>query len=469
MQTLLSFYDDETVFSMIQRLAGYESKRNKMHCLDHIFGSCSIMFYSDFPSFIPRLSELLHLSPEKIICEHTILPACRLFIKPSKYQYIHTAMKSSKHVKVFVCQSMTGNKEYGKKVLYFCPMCARCDELEVGVAFWHVRHQLPGSFVCLKHKCLLHKQLVSKYSFNNWPEFSTCKVKPANDKSIKLAQFITYFHSRTNPLKHSFKELYILALKYRGLITENGSIRMKKLREQLIAYWKPIFDIDEVSNVFFQKKCELYPEAIFYRDKSEFTPLKQLLLMAYLFKSPHQIYCLDQQYDSLIADPGSSSLLKKILGSPDIIKELAERGYSISQIVNTTHLSISYIRKVVKKNNLNIKPKNHFMAKAEQRAIIFNLIIGRSTINIAKTFFRHERTIEKILRSRPDIVELRAKRRTYKKRKLERKALLLYLANNEAKSRRQIQVAIPSTYQWLYCNDKDWLYGQIPASRKVKP
>lgn len=464
METCPTWLDGETVFSLIQRLAVLQCKTNKMHSLDHLFGSCSLLYFSDFPSFLPKLSELSGVDIEYIIREHTILPACRVFLAPSKYKSVMSGLLKSESKKVFTCQSLTATKNYEKKVLYFCPQCARDDESEVGVAYWHIRHQLPGAHVCLRHKCILEKQLATKYAFENWPNWSRCQHVLASDKAVKLTQFINYLYDTPFSFQHSLKALYIIALRYGGMVTRKGLVRMTLLREQLIQYWEPLFNIDEISDVFSAKQSEVFPEAIFYRSDSTFTPIKHLLIMVYLFKSVHQIRSFDRNYDDFVLASSANLAFTQSLGGSEMIIELIEKKYTLHEIAETTTMSINYIRKIAKKSGLNIKAKKHFMPQAERKAIIFKLLAGYSTKNIAMEFERHEGTIEKILKLHPDIVELRVKRRHYKKRKIEREKLLHYLAHNEAKTRRKIQLAITSTYHWLYNYDTEWLYGHVPAS-----
>lgn len=466
METCPIWLDGETVFSLVQRLAVLQCKTNKMHSLDQLFGSCSILYFSDFPSFLPTLSKLSGMHIEHIIREHTILPACRAFLTPSKYESVMEGLMKAESKKVFICQSLTANRNYERKALYFCPQCAREDECEVGVAYWHVRHQLPGAHACLRHKCILQKRLVSKYSFNNWPDWYKYQHIIANDKAVKLTQFINYLYDNSFSFQHSLKALYMIALRYRGMVTKNGSVRMELLREQLIKYWEPLFHIDEISDVFLAKQSEVFPETIFYRSDSTFTPIKHLLVMVYLFKSVHQIRSFDRNYDDFSLASNANLPLTQSLGGSQVIIELIKKKYTLHEIAETTTMSINYVRKIAKNSGLNIKAKRHFMPQSERKAIIFKLLAGYSTKNIAIEFERHKDTIERILKSYPDIVELRAKRRRYKKRKIERDHLLRYLAHNDAKSRRTIQLAITSTYHWLYSYDKDWLYEHIPASKR---
>lgn len=77
----------------------------------------------------------------------------------------------------------------------FCPDCFNQDEMRYGIAYWHLTHQLPYTWICMRHACQLQevtlkkKQLHDKLWFIHDTQNIQCSFKIAiNQHHINLAQ-----------------------------------------------------------------------------------------------------------------------------------------------------------------------------------------------------------------------------------------------------------------------------------------
>ena len=144
---------------------------------------------------ITQTAELFGIAPEKLLMRHTVFPYATAFVAPKVRE---TALRNALSTGACargagaVTQSVSDQVDSRR----YCRECAR-EEFELtGESFWHRSHNLPGVFVCLRHKCLLYEV----------PELQT---NGNRSWSYKLPhQSLGHRISRTPP----FARLYLYAL-----------------------------------------------------------------------------------------------------------------------------------------------------------------------------------------------------------------------------------------------------------------
>lgn len=72
-------------------------------------------------------------------------------------------------------------------------------------------------------------------------------------------------------------------------------------------------------------------------------------------------------------------------------------------------------------------------------------------------------SVEQILAQNPDIVQQRKDSRVAETRKKHRDAIQTLINTQKYLRRTDVQKAARAAYTWLYKNDADWLYQQLPA------
>lgn len=113
-----------------------------------------------------------------------------------------------------------------------CPMCAKDDVYNLGVAYWHLVHQFPGVEACSKHKIwLVHNSRSgrSHVSYRLLPSIESS----TNFCSELAREFSAFVDNRIKTLKvdrfgqHALNSSYFKRLNTLGNLTKNGRVKRK--------------------------------------------------------------------------------------------------------------------------------------------------------------------------------------------------------------------------------------------------
>ncbi|APE07040.1 hypothetical protein BM528_15670 [Alteromonas sp. RW2A1] len=467
---------DEALLSVIQRAVVLDTAATERKAAKRLFNSSSLQFCSPFPSCIPAIAELSGMTGHYWIQRHTILPVFRALTPVSRYVDAYQNLLNGKGDAVFKSLSLIANRQCNTGAMRFCSECAEEDSKEVGLAYWHVEHQLPGTFVCAKHKIRLMSTPVSRKRFDNWPHRGVAFRHLASKIEMKLVRFACYFQYHSSErFRHYLCDIYKARLHDMGFLTKCAHVRLKQLRLSMIEALKPVLDYSEVKGIFDDARYPLYPSSVLTNRDAAISPLKHLLMMTFLFDSVSDLLNSDIECSPEVVQASTNPNANDELSSDidDIIHAL-KRGDSLRCVAGSTEHSVAYVKKVALTTGVAIETREQKLFATERRQIAIKLLAGKSTEDIAKDFNCSKGAIEKILSQHPDIVTLRRRRRKYAKMKLMRQSLLETIKSITTPRRQDVKYENHVAYLWLYKNDRHWLYAHLPKAiprnlRRRKP
>ena len=467
MTTFPIVYKNELAFSVVQRLISYACGASLRRSARNIFPSSSLQFCSPFPSYIPVLVANSTIDSQQWIDKHTILRAFKVFTPVTCYNRAMWELARGNGEAVFKTLSLIANRQCNSGTLRYCPQCAINDDREFGLAYWHVHHQLPAVYSCHNHLVALQEIRVTRKRFDWWPKNIKSERLLVDKKMQKLTRFASRLFDAPDEyiFCHTLKEIYLSMLQVEGYVTSCGRLRMTQLRESLINYWSPLMHHPDIASVFGELRNPLYPACIFYQEHAIHSPLKHLLLWAFLFKNLNDIKLLDQSFPKLqskhvIVPVSANSIHHEI---PEIINEL-NQGKSLRQVAANYSHSVAYIKKLAIQNHIHFDSRAQRLFTPECREIAVKLIAGYSVSTISKSYSCSMGAIEQILSQNPDILQLRKLRRYFDKRKEMRSSLLATADCLQEPRRQDIKKMNNKAYMWLFKNDKDWLYNHLPSA-----
>ena len=144
-------YPDELFYSWVARLYCHTTP-TYINTIEDVF--CNRYVRPDV-EFIGKLnSEVLTLvNMDDLIINHTLFPQYR-FTHPNRLKNAYKEMKEQ-HGDIHTL--LPYNKNANKKVIKYCPLCARESQEENGEAYWNRKHIIRGVDICINHKCRLVK------------------------------------------------------------------------------------------------------------------------------------------------------------------------------------------------------------------------------------------------------------------------------------------------------------------------
>lgn len=474
MNSYPKIYQDETIYSVVQRLVTLECASSYRYAAKSLFQTSSIQFCSAFPSVVPLLSRRFDCLPEHWIEHHSVLPHYRAFTPKDYFLNAVSHFKNGEGEKVFKDLSLIANRQCSGLKMRFCPQCAIEDNDTFGFSYWHVKHQLTGAFACLKHRIPLVNQSISRKRFDNWPCCDVTGRRLASEVELKLVRFAGYFqYHRSERFRHNLCDIYKARLHEMGFLTKCAHVRLKPLRLSMMEALKPVLDYSEVRVIFDDARYPPYPSCVLTNRVAAISPLKHFLMMTFLFDSVSDLINNDIGYLPEEVQVNTSTKGQDNGEIIEIMHDLKE-GASLRHVAGCTGHSIAYIKKVAITAGVAIETREQKLFATERRQIAIKLLTGKHTEDIAKEFNCSKGAIEQILSQHPDIVTLRKLRRKYNKMKSMRQSLKDTIRSITRPRRQDVKCANSAAYMWLYKNDRQWLYAHLPESipraiRRRKP
>jgi len=470
-----NFYPNETItsFAIRQTLSeGYPSPRMIQQVL---WENENLQINSSFPSLIPRVAELYGISRNKLVGDHTNLNYFRPFLSKSKYLKIKKALANGNTGFVHKWLGITANRMKEYESLQYCPICASEDVKNIGVAYWHREHLLYGTKQCNIHGVELFERTIKRRSLLLPPQiecFGKCESSSSSSIFTNISEWflcqksIEYFNLK------QLTDCYRIALFERGLACQSLGIRQEEFRHDLKCHYENELKTKEWQQIFESNQTYPYPQQLFYNyNKCHLHPAKHIALIAFLFNSPSEFlsaYQCSKENTAIyfqshqIPKEDKRNSVKKITAQ---IMRLFKNGLSLRKISTHVGLSVIAVKSKVLANGGVINRRESKIFADERRSIFRKLFIGMPTKQIAKQFGISVGAVEQLLTQYPAIVKQRQHFRFREKQLKHRSILSAAMAKNPNYSRTKLKLKVSASYLWLFKNDKQWLYQNLPTRK----
>lgn len=150
------------MFSLVARNHTYWGHRTAPETIDLLFGTRGERAgWSDMDAieiFVARTGGWLG-GPLDIFENHTLLRFYQVFMRPQERERYFSVRKDFSEQMKFPMALWHGSFTTNHP-LKGCASCIVDDEADFGMSYWHLQHQCPGVFICLKHKAVLQRSTV---------------------------------------------------------------------------------------------------------------------------------------------------------------------------------------------------------------------------------------------------------------------------------------------------------------------
>lgn len=301
-------YEDELYYSIIARYHIHVGNLSRKQTNKELFGK-KVNINLELPMGLAHLVSKVSIfskeyTKEYFINHHTVIP----FVKPFKSEEWNEKIYKNdyKSLNIFLFSYSKCNVK-NKKYLYYCSECLKEQLDSNGEGFWNRIHQIPGIFVCTRHKISLieYSLKTSEMGFINYsiPTINDIRepFKKYSEELMKylidLAEDVEYI-IRMN--YDSFSEEYYMR-KFVDLLGKKGfAYPIKKRREYLqkliIKYYPTNFL--ELLDSFFEisDKSSWVPSLINIEESRVLHPIRHLLLMRLLSGSAKSFFENDYSF-----------------------------------------------------------------------------------------------------------------------------------------------------------------------------
>lgn len=290
-------YPDELLYSFIARYHSHSLNKCTKYTFEELFGRKAYFAVPDLPINLKELSNELNLflkiDVHQLMKKHTMLNYYINFIPENKKSFVKDAMiTGDRKGAVHMMTGIMASKVKEKKYLLFCSNCAEEDSSRYGEIYIRLNHQLPGVYVCIKHRVILDE---SSYSYRSkrkdlkFPKIESTFRKAIDQCNGSTFQTLLVIANESanltiNDYHFNFVELqkiYKALLIRKGFMSSRGIVFQKTLAAEFINFYgQELLSILQ-SNVDYDKEsCWL--KAITRKHRKVFHPVRHILLIYFL-------------------------------------------------------------------------------------------------------------------------------------------------------------------------------------------
>jgi hypothetical protein len=501
LSTFPSLHPDETLYSAFARYSMLNGNTNYKHTIQDLFGVTTKRSVPDFPSNIQTILNRfpqINLKPEEVIYKHTLVPFYTPFIPEDRVKKIIQKMINSDGSRIHTQVGINASNIRTNRTLKHCPQCIKEDIHLLGETYWHRVHQLPGIFVCPKHKIPIIEIEKNLYNFNqhqfllaseellDFPKKINVS-KQTYDILVSLANEAEWVLNNiiTMPDYTFYRDRYIALLQNANIALPNGRVDQKCWFERFSRYYN-----DEALHLLESRVSE-HPsnwiQSIVQKHRKVFHPIRHILVIMLLCGSLKTF--LSAEFNFLpfgdgpwpCLNPAHQSYKKKV-----IVDMRITTCKDTKRPVGTFFCECGFI---YSRRGPDLNPTDQFKRgrvvnfggtwKKELKKLINS---GLSLRGISKALGVDPQTIKR----QATLMDLpffwqgqqleetkKTERFNSKKEKVnlevetntKRKSWLELMKENPDKGVTTLRILNSSLYYWLYRNDRGWLTVNSPKKR----
>ncbi|WP_077305716.1 TnsD family Tn7-like transposition protein [Terribacillus halophilus] len=484
-------YPDELLYSIVARYHIRSGNVFWKHTLEDLFGkrtiSASVMLPSGIGALVKHLPKNTTLNEQVLIKKHTMYPFYTVFLPKEKAQSIYDSMLSDDGKGIYMQAGIMASSIPQNKHFKYCSACFREDLHKFGELYWHRVHQLPGKLVCLKHGIWLEDSDVAIINSNKHsfilPTSNNCDLTKVSlvDNNV-LKQYKHFISQAESLLRWEFrcKSFSYLTNFYRkhlieaGYATLNGRVYQRRL---LSAFLEKYLD-EFLQNINVGvKSTELWLTSITRKHRKSFHPYYHFLMLNFLGLSVNDVF----QETLLVVEPFGKPkwpCLNVVCPSykKDVIQEVSIRSCDRTKQpigkFSCKHCGFIYTRKGQQQNEVDrfrytkimnfgflwkkelsvlLEEKLSYREIARRLHVDANTVIKYANIEVGRT------KIEKSPNKMNNADSVQHNRHKWLQLQQEYPNL----------SKTELRYKKPSTYAYLYRNDKEWLDNNSPKLRRA--
>ncbi|WP_404391372.1 TnsD family Tn7-like transposition protein [Pseudoalteromonas phenolica] len=458
------YLEGESIYGLLTNYHVASGNRSWKQTNLDIFGRTHVRLHSVLPNNINAIAQFFNVDPVYLLTHATGYPlyAFSLSNQASKLKKVLLSPKGQ--LIASYSRQAPSSLALAKQHRY-CPKCIGESFDKLGKLSWRIEHQLYGVSHCPEHDEPLFYLSSGEGGINRQyylPAGGEPILIGKNDKAAYLSGFVAkLYHELQSDIRfHNTANLYSEWLMTKGFLTKCGNIRMRFLVDELVNYWKELFEATE--NLIPLELSNFSYVADIIHDRRPVHYLKHVLLMAYLAKSPHEFFAL-----SKTPKPVSEPLSQENSDLESNVFKLLDNASSLRTVSANLGVSVGYVKQLALRNNYKVDRRRWKLTDEIERDVWRKAFVGWHRVDIAKHHGLSVGTIEQLIQSHQGLSNWRHHMVMAKRKAENRSDLIQAIEKNPQITRNELKRTF-SCYMWLYKNDREWLYQNLPSPQSKK-
>lgn len=474
---------DETLYSWCGHVHTWNSNASVIQTSKQLFNNRYAALLHDFPSFLGPLIEKTGSTfncSNDLALKNTLLGYFLAFQKTDLSHEIletihHNNYPSLKYKLGLIASGIGANHP-----LKHCHQCLSEDIAQFGRGYWHLSHQFPSTFVCLKHKQPLNILRIksSPVHLRSWllPETvkETERLRLTHDEHIYRLMTLANFSSAVAQQPpgafdgQTLAWLYQGQLKKKGLLTERGSLKIKQINELVAEYYIGLDQLPEFQ-ILHSLKLETggFIGSIARKKPKRGHPFKHLLFINFLFDHPKEFLTAYQEATNEPPHWLKPAPLAKPKPKDPRINELLtlvrEQGNSLTHAAQLVGISVTTATQWAKKHGLAYTPRTKTLNPELLEKVTAEIKNGTPKKAIVETTRISLVSLNRLLFADKKLNAAWQGATFNKKQKKYRLAWIALTKGRLGVPVKQLRSIPGNGYIWLYRHDREWLSQHLPG------
>ncbi len=494
--TIPEWLPDESLFSLLSRIHQLWGSRNSGQTTRQLFGRCGIGYHHDFPGHLSALAQRLDMplfNALELASHKTLLNYYRLFLTAEEEQAIASMMCDGHVAHLKMRLGILTSRFRANHPLKACPMCIRQDIAEFGWAYWHLKHQWPGVWLCLDHHQPLFTStlkstgverfawhLPSESTLAQHDETITAHMVRHRPAIQSLAEHILFLQSCSDGLRLNAMQLqrtYLSALQARGWLSASGGLKLSWIGRSFFEYVQSLRFLPELSALpRTESEAKTQMGRLLRLTRTGTHPIRHFVIITWLYPNVEDFL---REYQNVDTSNAESAILS---ASNGVIKQscpaeerellrglIIDHRMSLRAAARYLGIDVGTAMMWAAKLGLQISRRPKYLCADIRAAIVAKLRNGEDKKVLSAEFDVSVSTITRLLLTEPKLDfewhEARRERRLSEARRCWMD-LCTEFPHLGLKLLRSLQ---PATYMWLYRNDRFWLQQHIPTAISARP
>lgn len=479
---------DETLFSWASRYHALTGHRLSSETTLALFGHRRQGSQHDFPTRLGALVERTEGQlgdAHALIQRHTILPFYLRLRDPQDAAAAVAALVNPERGMLKFRLGMLTSRFRAHHPLKACAACMARDSSNFGVAYWHLAHQYPGSWICLQHRQPLLECRVKANGVRRFDWVMPCpeilSPQAESDEAsrlalLRLAQLVAGWSSTANAHFDSdaLAAAYRSACEARYPIDPFGRKARAQMRLDLCAAMAPLRCIPELQAFpATPREAGQQIDRWILAPRGSTHPLRHLAIIDWLFSSWSdflQAYRETQESKAVASIeeqdlPGQQTSDARVLRFLDLLTSghsvtAASRSIGIAVNTGLTWASHHGIRPARRSKTLNPQ---------KIAALRRDLKRGSAKADAAARHGVSVQTVTRLLLTEPSLhTQWRAIAHAVRQRGA-REAWTKVLDAFPGATLKQLRTRAGAAFAWLYRHDAGWLAQHPPQQLSATP
>jgi len=479
---------DEALFSLCSRYHMASGHHLASTTCKLLFGHASQGSAHDFPA---RLNHFLAIAgpnlglPDEIVEARTVLPIYLRFATLELAQAVRLASAEASSGGLKFQLGLLTSRFRANHPLKACRACMMEDVRDHATAYWHTSHQLPGVWICLRHRLWLAPSDLKATGVRRFHwilpcqgQFPLTEQSEPPDQAFALAKMILGLAARTKLYlaPQALSRTYRQALAARGLLSSSGHrLKHDEAGQQYAGFLGPLPRFDQLGGLPVSSESAASEIArLIGPIRSGIHPLRHVMLATWLFGSVEEFMAL---YENIDRQCEKEQTTKASTRSTQTLSAFDERRHRLAALLGSGVSVTRASREIGVDTNTGMAwaasqgvatPRRAKLLVPDVRKILIRLLRGgvaKEKAAIAGNV--SVQTITNLLRSEVGLHEAWKNARFQSVRRRSRRRWLRFITANPHSGVKAARLAEPAVYAWLYRNDHNWLKTQTLTMERV--